>query len=99
LDRAHEIAAHELTTALGIGPFDLSAQLGICGAPTGHPQMQAAIAKWRAAAASAGKPTWMIGPGPKLVEMGFRFICIGEPSALLTVSLRSQVEQLHRSPS
>jgi 4-hydroxy-2-oxoheptanedioate aldolase len=92
LERAQEIASHELTTALGIGPFDLSAQLGICGAPADHPQMQPPLAKWRAAAEAAGKPTWMIGSGPMLIDMGYRFICIGEPSSLLTLALRSQVQ-------
>jgi 2-keto-3-deoxy-L-rhamnonate aldolase RhmA len=99
LERAREIAAHELTTALGIGPFDLSAQLGVCGATYDDPQMAAAIESWRAAAKTVGKPTWMIGPGLKLVEMGFRFICIGEPSSLLTVALRNQIGQLRQSLS
>ena len=97
MERAREIAEHEIVTALGIGPFDLSSQLGVCGAGLEHPQMQGALATWRAGAAAAGKPTWMIGPGPKLVEMGFRFICIGEPSALLTVSLRNQVGQMRQT--
>ncbi|MBL8849879.1 MAG: hypothetical protein JNG89_09350 [Planctomycetaceae bacterium] len=96
LEHAREIAGHEITTVLGIGPFDLSSQLGICGAPLDHPQMQAALTTWRAAAAAAGKPTWMIGPGLNLVGMGFRFICIGEPSALLTVALRNQLAQMRR---
>lgn len=96
LDRAEEIAAHELTTALGLGPFDLSTQMGICGAGVDHPQMQAALSSWRAAAAKVGKPVWMIGPGAKLVAMGFRFICLGEPSTLLTLALRSQVTELQQ---
>lgn len=94
LARAREIAAHEMTTALGLGPFDLSAQMGICGAALDHPRMQSALADLRAAAAAAGKPVWMIGPGAQLVELGFRFICLGEPSTLLTVALRNQVSQL-----
>jgi 2-keto-3-deoxy-L-rhamnonate aldolase RhmA len=97
LERAPEIAAHELTTALGIGPFDLSTQMGICGAPADHPQMQAALKTWRAAADKAGKPVWMIGPGAKLVAMGFRFICIGEPSTTLTLALRNQVNELRQT--
>jgi 2-keto-3-deoxy-L-rhamnonate aldolase RhmA len=97
LERAKEIAAHELTTALGLGPFDLSAQLGVCGATYDHPQMAAAIGTWRAAAAAVGKPTWLIGPGAKIVDMGFRFICIGEPSTMLTLALRNQVCQLRQA--
>lgn len=97
LERADEIAAHELTTALGLGPFDLSAQLGICGAPVDHPQMLSALATWQAAAERADKPTWMIGPGAKLVEMGFRFICLGEPGMLLTQALHRQVNDLQHA--
>jgi 2-keto-3-deoxy-L-rhamnonate aldolase RhmA len=94
LERAAEIARHEITTALGIGPFDLSAQLGICGAPLSHPRMQQALQTLRSAAKLAGKPDWMIGAGPQLVELGFRFICIGEASALLTGALRELVSRL-----
>ena len=97
LERADEIAAHELTTALGLGPFDLSAQLGICGAAVDHPQMQQALERWRSAAQRAHKPVWMIGPGAMLVALGFRFLCLGEPSALLTLALQNQVNQLREA--
>jgi 2-keto-3-deoxy-L-rhamnonate aldolase RhmA len=96
LARADEIAGHEITTALGLGPFDLSAQLGICGAALDHPRMQTALSEWRAAADAANKPVWMIGNGAQLVELGFRFICLGEPSTLLTLALRRQLNELQK---
>jgi len=98
LERATEIARHDLTTALGIGPFDLSAQLGVCGAPLTHPKMKAALKTFRSAAKAAGKPDWMIGSAPQLVELGFRFICMGEASALLTVALRELMSRIRQVP-
>lgn len=94
LENSGEIAAHELTTALGIGPFDLSAQLGVCGAPVDHPRMREALSTWQKAADAAKKPVWMIGPAPVLAAMGFRFVCLGEASALLEAALRAQVDRM-----
>jgi hypothetical protein len=39
----------------------------------------------------------MIGAGPLLIEMGYRFICIGEVSSTLTIAIRNQVNQLQQS--
>ncbi len=80
LDNASEIAAHELTTALGIGPFDLSAQLG--------------VDQLRNAADAADKPMWMIGPPRPLIDQGFRFLCIGDVFHFLRNALRSELDEL-----
>ncbi|MBI83864.1 MAG: hypothetical protein CMJ81_11750 [Planctomycetaceae bacterium] len=94
LSCAQEIAQHELTTALGIGPYDLSAQLGICWKGLDHPTMKQSLEQLRAAAQSADKPFWMIGAGEVLVEKGFRFICMGEATGLFQLALRTQVNRL-----
>jgi 2-keto-3-deoxy-L-rhamnonate aldolase RhmA len=78
LGNADAIAAHELTTALAIGPYDLSAELGVCWEPE-SPVLAAAVSTLRAAAARAGKRLWMIGDGAKLRAQGFTFLCLGEP--------------------
>jgi 2-keto-3-deoxy-L-rhamnonate aldolase RhmA len=91
-----EIARHELTTALAIGPYDLSADLGACWEPE-HPELVKAIEKIREAAAGAGKNTWMIGAGPDLVRRGFTFICIGEPVMVMESTLGQLAEQLRAS--
>ncbi len=91
LEHAAEIARHELTTAMAIGPYDLSASLGVCWNPD-HPRLVEAVRAIREAAEKAGKTTWFIGDGPSLVRKGFTFICIGEPVAILESAMRNMVE-------
>lgn len=95
LERLDEIAHHEITTAMAIGPYDLSADLGVCGESTG-PKMEGAIKQIRLAAKTAGKNMWMIGDGPALAEQGFTFLCIAEPTWLLQATLRSITEEVKR---
>ena len=76
------IAAHELTTAIAIGPYDLSAELGVCF-DMDHDQMQDAVTAINAAGTKAGKTMWRIGDGPTLVAQGFHFLCIAEPMNFL----------------
>jgi 2-keto-3-deoxy-L-rhamnonate aldolase RhmA len=86
LECASAIAAHELVTAVAVGPYDLSAELGCCWQPDDE-RLQAALRRIRAAGRAAGKNMWMIGDGPTLVQRGYTFICIGDPSALLAQRL------------
>lgn len=97
LNNAEQIANHELTTALGIGPFDLSAQLGVCGSGVESPPMAKAVDRLHHAATSAGKPMWVIGDAGQWVERGFRFICAGEVSYFLQFSLKTLTSQLQNS--
>ena len=93
LENAAGIAAHELTTALAIGPYDLSAELGVCG-DMDSPVLREALASIRATADSIGKSTWMIGSdAAQLARDGWRFICIGEPTWILMSALRDKVAQ------
>ena len=93
LENAAGIAAHELTTALAIGPYDLSAELGVCG-DMDSPVLREALASIRATADSLGKSTWMIGSNAaQLARDGWRFICIGEPTSILISALRDKVAQ------
>jgi 2-keto-3-deoxy-L-rhamnonate aldolase RhmA len=86
LQRLDEIATHEITTAMGIGPYDLSMDLGV-GAQMDHEKMKEAIALIRSAALRAGKSMWRIGHGPTMVAEGFHFLCIGEPMGMLKGAL------------
>lgn len=95
LDNAREIAEHEITTALGVGPFDLSVRLGVCG-DLENPKVQEALAKIRQAAERAGKPAWMIGNGEELAKMGYKFLCIAEPTYLLEATLKNLVGQVRQ---
>ena len=101
VENAEAIARHPLTTAVGVGPFDLSARLGVCG-DMNHPELGKALNQIRSAAVAADKPAWMIGDGPTLIAQGYRFICIGEPSLLLQGRLNQIVESSwtrHRADS
>ena len=86
LEKADEIAAHEITTAIGIGPYDLSAELGVCN-QMDHPRMDEAVATIRRAGQKVGKTMWRIGDGAKLARDGFHFLCITEPMGLLQAAL------------
>jgi 2-keto-3-deoxy-L-rhamnonate aldolase RhmA len=90
LENVAAIAGHEITTALAVGPYDLSAELGVCG-KMDDPALKLALETTRAAARGAGKEAWMIGDGPALVRDGWRFICLGEPTWILEEALRNKV--------
>jgi 2-keto-3-deoxy-L-rhamnonate aldolase RhmA len=93
LDNAAGIAAHELTTAMAIGPYDLSAELGVCG-DMDSPVLHEALTAIRAAGNALGKSTWMIGSNAaQLARDGWRFICVGEPTWILMSALRDKVSQ------
>ena len=79
--------------ALLIGPYDLSAELGVCG-DMHAPALRQALATIRAAAEAAGKATWMIGSdAAALARDGWRFLCLGEPTWILMAALRDKVAQ------
>jgi len=88
-----QIAGHEITTAMAIGPYDLSADLGVCG-DTAGPEVSEAAQQIKRAAKAAGKRMWAIGDGPTLIEQGFSFLCIAEPTGLLEATLRDKVNRL-----
>ena len=86
LDQVEAIAAHPLTSAIAVGPYDLSADLGVCWKPD-SPEMQEALERIRSAGKSVGKNMWMIGDGAALVKQGYTFLCIGEPVMMLQARL------------
>lgn len=89
LANADAIASHEITTAIAIGPYDLSADLGVCGIMDA-PQLREAIEVIRGAGERAGKTMWRIGDGPTLAAEGFTFLCIAEPMAALKEALEER---------
>jgi len=93
LDAADEIARHPLTTALGIGPYDLSSDLGVCWEPK-HPKQLAAVERIRKAARGAAKNMWIIGEAVDLQKRGLTFLCIGEPVAIMEGAMAGLVRDL-----
>lgn len=97
MQRATEIAAHEITTALAVGPYDLSAELGVCGEMS-SPVLKQALQQLRGVAADCRKPMWMIGTNvADLILDGFTFLCIGEPTWVLHAALRDTIRQARRA--
>lgn len=97
LENAAAIAAHEITTALAIGPYDLSADLGVCGRMD-DPLLKGALDRIRAAGSAAGKETWMIGgDATRLAQDGWRFMCVGEPTFVLQAALKDRVNQARQA--
>jgi 2-keto-3-deoxy-L-rhamnonate aldolase RhmA len=97
LAHAREIAAHPLTTAIAVGPYDLSASLGVCWDP-GSAELQDALVAIREAGRAAGKTMWMIGDGAELARRGYTFLCIGEPIAALQAKLAEMDRAAKASP-
>ena len=93
LDNVDAIARHEMTTAIAVGPYDLSANLGCCWDPA-NPKLIAAQEKIRTAGRNAGKNMWMIGDGATLMKRGFTLLCIGEPVGFLEGMLKARVSDL-----
>ena len=93
LDNVNAIAQHEIVTSMAIGPFDLSASLGVCWEPD-HPKLLAAFDAVRKAANDAGKLVWRIGDGQALSAEGYRFLCIAEPTVLLLTTMANMVTDL-----
>ncbi len=86
LENVEAIAANPLTTAIAVGPYDLSGDLGVCWKPESE-ELQTALATIREAGRAAGKNMWMIGDGPTLVERGYTFLCITEPTSFQQTQL------------
>ena len=86
LENIKIIAEDPLTTAMAVGPYDLSADLGVCFDPSA-PALQDALKKIKDAAEKVNKPMWMIGDGPNLVSQGYHFICMTEPIMFLEAKL------------
>jgi len=90
LENVDAIAQDPLTTALAIGPYDLSADLGICWEPD-HPLLVEAFAQVKQSAAKFGKNMWVIGDGSTMMKRGFNFICLTESTMQLQTTLTQMV--------
>jgi len=96
LANREELARHEITTALALGPYDLSAELGVCGQMEA-PILREACQQVLQTAQAAGKPGWHIGGDvPGMIRDGWRFLCVGEPSWILVNALH-QTTQIARA--
>lgn len=93
VDAAPALAAHPLVTALGLGPYDLSADLGCCWDPE-NGDFQTAMAAVKAAADAVGKKVWAGVDGPALRDKGYTFLWVGTTSSTLTGAFSRMVEEI-----
>ncbi len=93
VENVDAIANHPLVTAVGLGPYDLSADLGCCWDPA-NAEHKAAIERVREAADAAGKKVWIGCDGPGLSAEGYTFLWIGTVSSLLVSEFATAVEAI-----
>jgi len=96
VQNADAIAQHPITTAIATGPYDLSADLGVCWQPH-HPDLLQALDTVQKAGEKAGKNIWMNGSAEDLQKRGYTFFCAGEPSAVLANALTNIAQAARKS--
>jgi len=75
------IASHTIVTAVGLGPYDLSADLGCCGEP--NDEHAEAMEHVKAAADAVGKKVWAGTDAPALRAQGYTFLWIGTVTSVV----------------
>jgi 4-hydroxy-2-oxoheptanedioate aldolase len=93
VDRAKEIAAHDIVTAMGLGPYDLSADMGCCWEPENE-KYQEAIAQVKAAADAVDKKVWAGTDAPALRAKGYTFLWIGTVTTMLNKAFSDTLQSI-----
>ncbi len=96
VDNVDAIASHPLVTALGLGPYDLSADLGCCWNPDDGGYL-AALDRIKGAADAVDKKLWVGCDGPALRAQGHTFLWVGTASLVLANALTRLVQEI-KSP-
>jgi len=84
--KASELAAHPIVTALGVGPYDLSADIGCCWHPENE-DFEEALRQIRAAADAVDKKVWIGADVEKYAKEGYTFLWCGTFAAVLAGAL------------
>jgi 2-keto-3-deoxy-L-rhamnonate aldolase RhmA len=98
VNNADSLATHPLVTALGLGPYDLSADLGCCWDPE-NVKYTTALDQVKAAADRAGKKVWVGTDAPALRAKGYTFLWIGTTTSLLTAVLTQTIRDVNEVSS
>lgn len=94
VENAERILGVDGVDAYFLGPYDLSASLGVIG-KTSHPKVERAISKVRAAAKRAGKPGGLhvVEPDPaalkRRLKEGFKFVAYSLETRIYDVGVRA----------
>ncbi|MGY8655791.1 MAG: HpcH/HpaI aldolase family protein [Verrucomicrobiia bacterium] len=94
VDNVDSIAAHPLVTAMGLGPYDLSADLGCCWNPDDE-KFITALETVKKASDAVGKKVWAGCDGPALREKGYTFLWVGTASVVLSNGLKQIVKEIN----
>lgn len=95
VDNVESIAAHPLVTAMGLGPYDLSADLGCCWNPDDE-KFLAALDTVKTAADAVGKKVWAGCDGPALRAKGYTFLWVGTATLVLSNALAQIVKDINK---
>lgn len=101
VENAEAILSVDGIDAYFLGPYDLSASLGVAG-KTSHPKVEAAIAKVRAAGRRAGKPGGLHVVEPdaaalrKRLNQGFGFVAYSLETRVYDSHMRSALAGLRK---
>lgn len=98
VDNALALASHPIVTALGVGPYDLSADLGCCWNPD-DAKFNECLAKIKSAADDVGKKVWIGTNTEKYRAEGYTFLWVGTFTSVLTGALSQAVESLKEKPT
>ncbi|MDG2358105.1 MAG: aldolase/citrate lyase family protein [Planctomycetaceae bacterium] len=94
VNNAASLAAHPFVTALGLGPYDLSADLGCCWEPENE-KYRSALERVKVAADGADKKVWAGTDAPALRAKGFTFLWIGTTTSILTGAIRQSIRDIN----
>lgn len=95
-DNAESIASHPLVTAMGLGPYDLSADLGCCWDPENDKRALKPVSE---AADKTGKKFWAGTDVVALQADGYTFLWIGTTTTLLTGAINQTVRNAKKKRS
>jgi 2-keto-3-deoxy-L-rhamnonate aldolase RhmA len=95
VENIEEIAATEGVDGVLVGPYDLSASLGLLG-QVDHPDVLAAIARVRDACRELGKPVGFFGATPSAVAQAIAEGCTLIVVGVDTVMLASRAQEVAR---
>jgi 2-keto-3-deoxy-L-rhamnonate aldolase RhmA len=98
VDNVDAIAAHPLVTALGLGPYDLSADLGCCWQPEDE-RFVGALDRVKAAADAVNKKVWAGCDAAALRAQGYTFLWVGTVTTVLTNAMKQIVSQVNEPDS
>lgn len=93
VDNIDSIAGHSLVTAIGLGPYDLSADLGCCWNPEDE-AFTNALDQVKASADAVGKKVWAGCDCRALRAKGYSFLWVGTATLVLTNALTQLVQEI-----